>query len=289
MRKKSTIYDQRKMVSRTEAALTLGVTPQTISNYIDRGIITGTKCGTHTYVFKESLENAFNESRDADAAKKEFEAQKASYDLQKAKFMEMSSQLMEDINLMRKTWGMRHEFVEAICGICGASDTEKNPDFTRRTADIIMSWVEGNDYSYIAEANGMTCERVRQLIRQGLHRLPKWKNYVEIIRENHKLKTRNAQLEYEHDMLASENDDLRQRLNLNTSDIDVNPLLTKSILDVGLSRRATNCLRSASIGTVYDLTRMTPEKVLSMNQMGKKTLQEINEFLENNGLSLNKT
>lgn len=66
-----------------------------------------------------------------------------------------------------------------------------------------------------------------------------------------------------------------------------NSILNKSILDedLGLTVRATWCLRNAGVRTLGDLTTVTKDEFLSTRVVGRKSLSEIEDMLTTNGLS----
>jgi DNA-directed RNA polymerase subunit alpha len=69
------------------------------------------------------------------------------------------------------------------------------------------------------------------------------------------------------------------------SDIELNPNLFKSIDELELSVRATNCLKSANISLVGELMQKTEHEMLKTKNFGKKSLEEIRRVLEDMGLS----
>ncbi len=62
--------------------------------------------------------------------------------------------------------------------------------------------------------------------------------------------------------------------------------LCVSVNDMELSVRAKNCLNNAQIRTLGQLVRKPESEMLKFRNFGKKSLQEIKEKLEENGLSL---
>ena len=60
---------------------------------------------------------------------------------------------------------------------------------------------------------------------------------------------------------------------------EVNELLFKSIDDLELSVRATNCLRSANIALVGELVQRTEAEMLKTKNFGRKSLDEIKSVL----------
>lgn len=65
---------------------------------------------------------------------------------------------------------------------------------------------------------------------------------------------------------------------------DLNDNLFKSIDDLELSVRATNCLRSANIATVGELVQKTEADMLRTKNFGRKSLDEIKSVLLSMGL-----
>lgn len=65
-----------------------------------------------------------------------------------------------------------------------------------------------------------------------------------------------------------------------------NVIYNISIEDMDLSVHSYNCLKSANIHTVKDLTKMTESDLLKIRNCGRKTLDEVTLKLKNYGLSL---
>lgn len=59
-----------------------------------------------------------------------------------------------------------------------------------------------------------------------------------------------------------------------------------SIEELELSVRSFNCLKRASINTVAELIGKTPEEMMKVRNLGRKSLEEVNEKLIDLGLSL---
>jgi DNA-directed RNA polymerase, alpha subunit, bacterial and chloroplast-type len=67
-------------------------------------------------------------------------------------------------------------------------------------------------------------------------------------------------------------------------DMDMNPNLYKSIDELELSVRATNCLKAANITYVGELVQRTEAAMLKTKNFGRKSLDEIRRVLESMGL-----
>lgn len=66
-------------------------------------------------------------------------------------------------------------------------------------------------------------------------------------------------------------------------------VLEMSIEELELSVRSYNCLKRAGINTVEDLTQRSEEDMIKVRNLGKKSLEEVDQKLAELGLSLRKT
>ena len=57
------------------------------------------------------------------------------------------------------------------------------------------------------------------------------------------------------------------------------------LVDLDLSVRALNCLKAAEIDTLGDLVQFDKNDMLKFRNFGKKSLTELEELVENKGLS----
>ncbi len=73
-----------------------------------------------------------------------------------------------------------------------------------------------------------------------------------------------------------------------TDDDKQQQILNMKIEDMDFSVRSYNCLKRANIHTVEDLIRKTEDEMLKVRNLGKKSLDEVMQKLEQYGLSLEK-
>lgn len=71
--------------------------------------------------------------------------------------------------------------------------------------------------------------------------------------------------------------------------MDLNPNLFKSIDELELSVRATNCLKSANISLVGELVQKSDNEMLKTKNFGRKSLDEIRRVLDDMGLGFGMT
>lgn len=67
--------------------------------------------------------------------------------------------------------------------------------------------------------------------------------------------------------------------------VRIRNLLKMSVDELELSVRSSNCLKAAEIKTLSDLVQKTEAEMLKYRNFGRKSLQELNEILNNMGLS----
>lgn len=69
-------------------------------------------------------------------------------------------------------------------------------------------------------------------------------------------------------------------------DLELEEKLNRSLAELNLSVRATNCLESEGINTVRDLVRRTEDQLLQVRNFGETTLQEVRDRLGSINLRL---
>jgi len=84
--------------------------------------------------------------------------------------------------------------------------------------------------------------------------------------------------------------DLEERTSTETEEFDetslhMRQLLKTKLVDMDLSVRALNCLKAADIETLGDLVSFNKNDLLKFRNFGKKSLTELEDLVENKGLS----
>ena len=69
---------------------------------------------------------------------------------------------------------------------------------------------------------------------------------------------------------------------------DKDKMLEMTIEELDLSVRAFNCLKRAGVNTVSDLVTKTPDEMMKVRNLGKKSLEEVLAKIDSLGFSLNK-
>jgi DNA-directed RNA polymerase subunit alpha len=90
-------------------------------------------------------------------------------------------------------------------------------------------------------------------------------------------------------LLSDEEFSLEDKVNEDNIEFDeealhLRQLLQKKLTELNLSVRALNCLKTANISTLGELVRFQKADLLKFRNFGKKSLNELDELLENNNL-----
>ena len=72
---------------------------------------------------------------------------------------------------------------------------------------------------------------------------------------------------------------------LNEEHLKMRQLLNQRLIDMDLSVRALNCLKAAEVDTLGQLVKYHRSDLLKFRNFGKKSLTELDELLEKNGLA----
>ena len=91
----------------------------------------------------------------------------------------------------------------------------------------------------------------------------------------------NPFINFDEDMEPDHLDD-----NSDESDIGLNENIYRSVDELELSVRSSNCLKNARIHTIYQLVQKTDGEMLKTKNFGRKSLNEIKEVLSSMDLSL---
>ncbi len=88
-------------------------------------------------------------------------------------------------------------------------------------------------------------------------------------------------INFDEDMEPDQLDDGKE-----DGDRDLNENIYRSVDELELSVRSSNCLKNARIHTIYQLVQKTDSEMLKTKNFGRKSLNEIKEVLASMGLSL---
>lgn len=286
----------RKLISLTEAAAILGVHRQTISNYIDRGILKLSSSQLHkgsskylvyqNDVFKLLGSEKYNLSqlhKDIEILKEELERARKEY---KEKIKLYSKEittsdeykgLLNLLHLDLQRWV--HYWFEV-----GETLHEQ------RNLSIIKEYIAGSDLTKLSIQYGLSREAVRNIIWKGTRSVRKKVRQIpELYKSLKDLHKKIYYLDKENESLKRINCKLKKffMIDGNEEKFRDNEIreddMTLDLMDCDLSVRAMNCLKAAEVRTLGDLSKLTQMEIMKFRNFGKKSLNEIVELLESRG------
>jgi len=141
---------------------------------------------------------------------------------------------------------------------------------------IIRNILKGDSYNKLSESLNITRERIRQLFNRGIRKLRMHKHLLLNIDE----------LRDEYNFLKYEIKHLKAKRILLSKD-NIKDKITidkvkgyKKIVDLDLSARTLHCLNAADIEYVYQIVQHSRNDLLRYRNFGKKSLIEIEDYLE---------
>ena len=290
-----------KLIRTTDAADKLGVHRQTIENWAAKGVLQIKEIGRAHYVDAELIDQIAEFGSDAIASAKALEAVKIEYD-------EQSEEIRQQMYEMRESWrlknddrryrnlcveaSIRSDFFVSVLDMLVISG-----DLTQRESAILAKRLMGTTLEEIGYEFGLQRERIRQIVEKAIrksHELTEFKAKVDEMSDLRNtiaaqkavivdLRSR-LKLQEEDERLAKAKDDEERRRIIMENDELCKKLNTKLIY-CGLSVRALNCLRSVDVETVGDLIKCRKTDLLKCRNFGKKSMIELDEFVESMGFS----
>ena len=274
-----------KIITMTESSRRLGVTAQTIKNWIAKGAVNAKKVGNSIYLDEDTIYALQDTVEEIEEQKKKLERLK---ELQREETEDCLSRIRDEEERRRYyklcvEKMVRTDFFSVVLDmmeVCGI--------LTVRESYMLKDRLYGVPLVEIGEKYGVTRERVRQITEKAIARsrdLTLFKERIEHVKQLEsecsslknvikayieKIKAYETQPELRHEDLM----ELKQKCEL----------LSSKIVDCRLSVRVLNRIRYSDIETVADLVRTDRSKLIKFRNFGKKSLCELDDFVDYNGL-----
>lgn len=276
-------------ITRNKAAEILGVSRQTISNYIKEGIL-GSYVDEHgiTYVNSEDIEKyaqkykmlAANEKM-IDDKLKEVEARKRVINVE---LTELRNRATANGKLAANAVGMLFGVINAM------SHLGVLPNLTYRESNLLKDIINGMTYEELSIKYGVSATRIRQIAEKTCNKLTYNEDIVIAeLSTNRALMSEVDRLNEAVKSLKISYDEYRRGKGDKPISGAVLPplILSSDINDCGFSTRILNMFRSYSIYTVGDLLRKFHGKsdLAKIRNLGNKSTLAILDFIEDNNLS----
>lgn len=291
---------EKKWITTTQAAELAGVTSETIRNLCNNGVLSYKKRYHLFYVNKdEVLKNAEQFSEIHEATKSADEYVKEVKDLRDKVYSELR-ELKESIRRERLDYGYTVSHIAALSyfahRVMNVLSKDYAKEFTTMDIDIINNYLKNG--CIFDPSNMVSRSRAHIIFTKFFHKLVSVKRELEVKDTKiQKLSENNTQLlealkvkkrQVEVLSVAVKNgvikEDIGTDVDLEVSDFCVHESLREKLLDFDFSVRCLNCLKAAEIETIEDLVKYRRNDLLKFRNFGKKSLVELDEFLEQHKL-----
>ena len=274
-----------RTMTRNKAAEALGVTPQTISNYVKEGILGG---------FIGIKNTLYVNADDVDKYLKKYRFIAVKEEMIDRKLLELKDRENEINDRLADTrkellGAKSYQTPSAIILAKALFRAAMIPRLSTREMDIIDMYIEGESLQEIADVFSLTSTRVNQILTKALRKFTEQTGEITAnLRENSELEAEIHSLKLSVAALKKEYNDYR----LSHGDTeDENPscppeILLKSIDDCGFSIRIVIALKWTDIYDVNGLvTRFYRfEDILKIRNIGRGSLCEIRNFMDEHNL-----
>lgn len=289
-----------KYISRQEAANRLRCSGQTVSNWVEKGILKARKIGRTSMLDADTIEAYADTLQDIAHTEEQLKDWQNQLENKWRVTTKQMRDLRKDLKLPPLLMGYAQDVCRSMAEVMMVSD-----EYRERESAIFARYIEGETMEEIAEDYGLNRERVRQILAKVIRKFGQVRNYKSIVEENDKLSKDNHQLALAYSIALKELEELRKfkdsvqpfvdkdgavdakGLAENEETVRVANLLTTKVTDLNISLRALNCLKAADIYTLGDLVQYDKLDLLKFRNFGKKSLAELDYLLEDLGLKWN--
>ena len=277
-----------RLLSRDEAALLLDVTPQTISNWVEKGVLKGHFVDRLLKIDKATIEKYFDTLSDLAFIEKRIFSAKRDLQLAEKGLEKNLDDNRSAIHLLGK--GVpAHLLNEIFSAIIEASGDDV---LKEREKTILTMLLEGKDVEFVAEEYGLTRSRIMQIVSHAVRKLATVKTFSELRREYKQLVFDNANFQNVIEALQNRIKKLERINNIDTAPVSeydyllgdkggtFTALMNTPVYDLDISVRSLNCLKGADVDTLYDLVKCNKTDLMKFRNFGKKSLTELEDLLE---------
>ena len=271
-------------MTRNKAAEALGVTPQTISNYVKDGILGG---------FIGIKNTMYVNADDVDKYLKKYRFIAVKEEMIDRKLRELKDRENEINNRLADTrkelLGVRYETPSAIILAKALFRAAMIPRMSTREMDIIDMYIDGESLKGIADVFSLTSARINQIIAKALRKFTQQTGKITAnLRENSYLEAEIRSLRLSMAALKKDYNDYRLSHGDTEDESLFSPpeILLKPIEECGFSRRVISVL---NWDKVYDVNGLVTkffclDDILKLRNIGRGSLYEIKFFIEKHGL-----
>jgi len=274
-----------KLISIQEAAKLLGITPQSVRNWINCGYIKGHKVGDHLVVNRETIEQYFDSLKDLAHLEKSVHDKTEQL---REENLKLDNEIIDILESRDKLEGARRGLFRWIAQYATMSSFGL---FTEKQQTVYREMMSMGDSEHVAKKLGITRSRVIDIFLNCLKIIAQTINLKKDKEKWEKLEKENQQLKFLTATLRQELEDLKdskpvEPKKFKTEEELLNDKLNASIYNFAFSIRAIHVLEGVGCKTLGDVKNLQKGDLRNIPNCGLKTIKDIEEVLEANGLSL---
>lgn len=275
-----------RLISRQEAARLLDVSEQTVSNWIQKGVIKGHPIENRLYVDRETIEQYLDGLQDLAHLENSVK--------EKTKYLRE-----EDFNLQFEIDDLleaRDRIKDGPRGyyrwVSQYATMSAHGMFTGQQKTIFHKMMNMGSAELVAKELGLSRSRVVDIFFKCLRKISDVINLQEDQEKWDKLEQENKQLKVLNASLKQQLDDLRvavasmPSLQPMSEGEQINKILDTPFANFNFTQRSVNILKSIGCKTLGDVICLTRERLMSANNCGRKTVDDIEKVLADNGYAL---
>ena len=293
-----------KLMTISDAEQKTGMSRQTLTNWMDSSLLPGMRTSRSIWISTEAINKLLDATVPANNIRKEVEKLNEQYTAQKEelekKIAEINSSI-KDINRALEYCivpAAKHDVIDRMLEIFG----EK---LKGRDRFIMDQFMNGKTVQEISNALGLSADKLWSEFNYGMK---KFNDSISIFSENERLKEENEIMKTDYAIIKDAYINVRNKnaeldealrsyriLHENVAPYNGEPLseeenymmilLRTKLEDCNLSKRIINLMKYAEIETIGDLVSLNKADLLRYRKIGKKALNELDDFLESQDLS----
>lgn len=281
-------------LTRNEAAELLGVTPQTISNYVKRGVLVESETKDTNQksmcILSSSVERLLNESYDLIKQADAIDSMRLELDELWDKYTSERNELEKLHKLLKISYGF-HNNVEIISEILSAYLLEMNV-LTQKELWLVTEILSSRSFRYIVDNSDLKSSDISTIYFRALKKLLSGRKpkYNELLDENYSLsellkieKEKTAVLEMQLKATEERLKVAEERIYVSDDCISI-PQELMNISPAKLGVRVYNALKSNGLEYLYELALIEKDRLLRTRNFGRKCVVTVLNIMEVYGL-----
>lgn len=286
-------------ISTQEAAELAGVTTESIRYLCKTGAITYTRKGNVFSPCKEDIIQYAETIRQVHNTKKDIEELQAELVSAKENLLAKCEDTRQFLESIKQTPYRILKITELLHAILRQYEKNRPDEISERELQLLFMMWHGDTFQKAAEKMDLSNERIRQIWSKLLRKIAAARSgieerdaKIEKLQQNNitdfsvtvfdkQFKSNDKQGEFLYEELKKEKECNAFIL----ENPEIIKLFRQPVDSLGFSNRAARGLKHLKVNTVYDLLRCNRRDLVALREIGKKTLDEIDQWVKDHGLS----